>query len=93
MFRIKDGGISVASFASGAYRLAEELLTVFDPAPGESPRPPRHVVVHYADRTDTVEYLARLVRERYPDAILYERPITLSLQFNLGYDIVGLIGD
>lgn len=56
-------------------------------------RGPSHVVVHYADRTRAVEYLLHRLRETYPTATVYERPITLSIQLNLGHGILGVIGD
>ena len=56
-------------------------------------RGPSHVVVHYADRTRAVEYLLHRLQETYPTATIYERPITLSIQLNLGHDIIGVIGD
>ena len=56
-------------------------------------RGPSHVVVHYADRTRAVEYLLYRLKETYPSATVYERPITLSIQLNLGHDILGVIGD
>ena len=40
-----------------------------------------------------MEYLLYRLRETYPTATVYERPITLSIQVNLGYDILGIIGD
>ena len=49
--------------------------------------------MHYADRTSAVEYLLSRIADLYPSATVYERPITLSLQVNLGRDIVGIIGD
>ena len=58
-----------------------------------SRRGPSHVVVHYADRTRAVEYLLYRLKETYPTATVYERPITLSIQLNLGHDIIGVIGD
>ena len=62
-----------------------------DPRRGR--RGPSHVVVHYADRTRAVEYLLHRLKETYPSATIYERPITLSIQLNLGHDIFGVIGD
>lgn len=56
-------------------------------------RGPSHVVVHYADRTRAVEYLLHRLQETYPTATVYERPITLSIQLNLGHGILGVIGD
>ena len=56
-------------------------------------RGPSHVVVHYANRTRAVEYLLYRLKETYPTATVYERPITLSIQLNLGHDILGVIGD
>ena len=56
-------------------------------------RGPSHVVVHYADRTRAVEYLLHRLKETYPTATVYERPITLSIQLNLGHGILGVIGD
>ena len=56
-------------------------------------RGPSHVVVHYADRTRAVEYLLHRLQETYPTATIYERPITLSIQLNLGHSILGVIGD
>ena len=58
-----------------------------------SRRGPSHVVVHYANRTRAVEYLLHRLKETYPTATVYERPITLSIQLNLGHDILGVIGD
>ncbi len=91
VFHIKRGGIGVATFVSGELRVMDELLTVLETEPPH--RPPSHVVVHYADRTRAVEYLLDRIASLYPSATVYERPITLSLQLNLGTDIVGLIGD
>lgn len=93
VFRIEKGGIGVATFTTGDHRIADEMLSVLTPPPDSGRRAPSHVVIHYANRTPGVEYLVSRVRELYPSATVYERPITLSLQVNLGRDIVGIIGD
>ncbi len=106
IFRIERGGIGVYGYASGAHRVADELLSVFA-APrddGEIRPAPTQIVVHYGVYDDAgtsdapahspaVEHLLRRIRELYPDATVYERPITLSLRVNLGRDIIGLIGN
>ncbi len=93
VFRIQRGGIRVATYVSGEERIMDEMLTVLETPSGADWRTPSHVVVHYATRTQAVAYLVRRIGELYPSATVYERPITLSLQLNLGHDIVGLIGD
>ncbi len=91
VFRIKRGGIGVMTYVSGDDHIMDELLTVLE---GDGARKsPSHVIVHYADRTRAIEYLLDRIAVLYPAATVYERPITLSLQINLGKDIVGLIGD
>lgn len=92
IFRIEGGSIGVTDFTADDRETAASLLSVLeDPRRG---RPsPSHVVVHYANRTRTVEYLLFRVREIYPSATIYERPITLSIQMNLGHDILGIVGD
>ena len=92
IFRIEGGSIGVTDFTSDDRETAASLLSVLeDPRRG---RPsPSHVVVHYANRTRTVEYLLYRLRETYPSATVYERPITLSIQMNLGHGILGLVGD
>ncbi len=93
IFRIESGGIGVSTYADEGERSARALLSVFESEPDAPRRPPSHIVVHYADRTPTVEALIRRIRALYPSATLYERLITLSLQLNLGHDIVGVVGD
>jgi fatty acid-binding protein DegV len=92
IFRIENGSIGVTDFTEDDRATAAALLSVLeDPRRG---RPaPSHVVVHFVSRTRTVEYLLYRLRETYPTATVYERPITLSIQVNLGYDILGIIGD
>ncbi len=92
IFRIEGGSISVTGYTSDDRATVAALLSALeDPRRG---RPsPSHVVVHYANRTRTVEYLLYRLRETYPSATVYERPITLSIRMNLGRSILGLVGD
>lgn len=92
IFRIEGGSIGVTDYTDSDRSTVAALLSVLeDPRRG---RPaPSHVVVHYANRTRTAEYLLYRLRELYPSATVYERPITLSIQMNLGYSILGLVGD
>jgi len=92
IFRIENGSIGVTDFTDDDRSTGVALLSVLDD-PCRGRRAPSHVVVHYANRTRTVEYLLYRLRELYPTATVYERPITLSIQLNLGYDILGVIGD
>ncbi len=92
IFRIEGGSIGVTDYTADDRETAAALLSVLEDP--RRPRPsPSHVVVHYANRTRTVEYLLYRLREIYPTATVYERPITLSIQMNLGHDILGIIGD
>lgn len=91
VFHIRKGGIGVTTYVRGQDQIMDEMLNVLE-IDGRQ-RPPSHVVVHYADRTSAVEYLLSRIATLYPSATVYERPITLSLQVNLGRDIVGIIGD
>ncbi len=93
VFRIEGGGIGVSAFSPDGMGMADELLRVLTPLPGSTRRAPSHVVIHYGTRTATVDYLVRRVQTLYPSATVYERPITLSLQINLGSQIIGVIGD
>ena len=92
IFRIENGSIEVTDFTEDDRSTAMTLLSVLDD-PHRGRRAPSHVVVHYANRTRTVEYLLYRLRETYPSATVYERPITLSIQLNLGHGILGVIGD
>ena len=84
--------LSVLEDSRGGKRaLSEPAADTVDPR--RSRRGPSHVVVHYANRTRAVEYLLHRLKETYPTATVYERPITLSIQLNLGHDILGVIGD
>lgn len=89
IFRIEGGGIGLHTHAPSGLRAVESLLSVFE---GER-RPPSHLAVHYANRTEELEYLLLRLRELYPSATVYERPITLSIQLNLGCRILGVVGD
>jgi fatty acid-binding protein DegV len=92
IFRIEGGSIGVTDFTADDRKTAVALLSVLEDP--RRPRPsPSHVVVHYANRTRTVEYLLYRLREIHPSATVYERPITLSIQMNLGHGILGLVGD
>ncbi len=91
VFHIKRGGIGVTTYVSGERRVMDELLVVLER--GGIRKSPAHIVIHYADRTPAIEYLRERIAALHPAATVYERPITLSLQVNLGQDIVGLIGD
>lgn len=92
IFRIENGSVGVTDFAGDDRATVAALLSVLeDPRRGR--RSPSHVVVHFVDRTRAVEYLLYRLREQYPTATVYERPITLSIQLNLGHDILGVIGD
>jgi fatty acid-binding protein DegV len=92
IFRIENGVIGVTDFTDDDRTTAAALLAALeDPRRGR--RSPSHVVVHFANRTRTVEYLLYRLRETYPTATVYERPITLSIQLNLGHGILGVIGD
>ncbi len=93
VFRIERGGIGVSNFAAGDHGIADELLDVLIPPALSRRRSPSHVMVHYDERTELLEYLLDRIRVLYPSATVYERPITFSLQLNLGHDIVGLIAD
>ena len=93
IFRIENGEIRVNSFAEGSRPIADNLLSVFADPRTPNRRPPSRIVMHYANRSETVECLLRLIGELYPSATVYERPITLSIQVNLGYDILGVVGD
>jgi fatty acid-binding protein DegV len=92
IFRIENGSIGVTDFTEDDRATAAALLSALDD-PRRARRAPSHVVVHYANRTHAVEYLLYRLRELYPTATVYERPITLSIQLNLGHDILGVIGD
>ena len=92
IFHIENGSIGVTDFTEDDRATAMALLSALED-PRRSRRSPSHVVVHYANRTRTVEYLLYRLRELYPTATVYERPITLSIQLNLGHDILGVIGD
>ena len=93
VFRIENGEIGVFDLTAGNRLTVDALLQVFrEPRTTGRPAPSR-VVVHYADRSPAVEYLLTRLGELYPSATLYERPITLSIQVNLGRDIVGVVGD
>ena len=92
IFRIENGVIGVTDFAEDDRRTAVALLSALDD-PRRGRKAPSHVVVHFAERTRMVEYLLYRLRETYPTATVYERPITLSIQLNLGHDILGVIGD
>ncbi len=91
VFHIKKGGIGVVTYASGEHRVMDELLAVLDTEGAR--KAPAHIIIHYADRTRAIDYLCDRIARIYPSTTVYERPITLSLQVNLGRDIVGLIGD
>lgn len=93
LFRIEGGGIGVYDFASGDRQTADGLLTVLTEPRTPARKSPSHVVVHYANRSETVLYIISRLHELFPSATVYERPITLSIQLNLGYGIIGLIGD
>ena len=95
IFRIENGSIGVTDFTEDDRATAMALLSALeDPRrTRRTRRSPSHVVVHYANRTRTAEYLLYRLRELYPTATVYERPITLSIQLNLGHDILGIIGD
>lgn len=93
VFRIEDGGIGVTKFVSGGRALAEELVSVLEGPRSDGRQGPSQVLIHYAARTQTVEQVVACIRRLYPAATIYERPITRSLQFNLGQDIIGLVGD
>jgi fatty acid-binding protein DegV len=92
IFRIENGSIGVTDFTEDDRRTVAALLSVLDD-PRRGRKAPSHVVVHFANRTRLVEYLLYRLRETYPTATVYERPITLSIQLNLGHDILGVIGD
>lgn len=92
IFRIENGSIGVTNFTEDDRATAMALLSALED-PRRTRRSPSHVVVHYANRTRTAEYLLYRLRELYPTATIYERPITLSIQLNLGHDILGIIGD
>ena len=93
VFRIENGEIGVFDLTAGNRLTVDALLQVFrEPRATGRPAPSR-VVVHYADRSPAVEYLLTRLSELYPSATVYERPITLSIQVNLGRDIVGVVGD
>ena len=92
IFRIEGGSIGVTDFTTDDRETAASLLSVLED-PRRARRAPSHVVVHYANRTRTVEYLLYRLREIYPTTTVYERPITLSIQMNLGHGILGLVGD
>ena len=92
IFHIENGSIGVTDFTEDDRATAMALLSALED-PRRARRSPSHVVVHYANRTRTVEYLLYRLRELYPTATVYERPITLSIQLNLGHDILGVIGD
>ncbi len=92
IFRIENGSIGVTDFTEDDRATVVALLSVLED-PRRARRAPSHVVVHFANRTRTAEYLLYRLRELYPTATVYERPITLSIQLNLGYDILGVIGD
>ena len=83
--------------SSQSFSRSSSAFLVMNRSRLEAPRrgrpSPSHVVVHYANRTRTVEYLLYRLRETYPSATVYERPITLSIQMNLGHGILGLVGD
>ena len=93
VFRIENGEIGVFELSTGSRRTMETMLSVFSVPRSTAKTAPSRVVVHYANRTASVEYLLGRLAELYPSATLYERPITLSIQLNLGYDIVGVVGD
>ena len=85
--------LSVLEETHDRKRSLSDTATVDTADPRRGRRGPSHVVVHYADRTRAVEYLLYRLKETYPAATVYERPITLSIQLNLGHDIIGVIGD
>ena len=93
VFRIENGEIGVFELSTGSRRTVEAMLSVFTESRAAAKTAPSRVVVHYANRTPSVEYLLSRLSGLYPSATLYERPITLSIQLNLGYDIVGVVGD
>ncbi len=91
VFHIKKGGIGVVTYASGDRSVMDEMLSVMENDGAR--KSPAHILIHYADRTAAIDYIRERIAELYPSTTVYERPITLSLQVNLGRDIVGLIGD
>jgi DegV family protein with EDD domain len=93
VFRIENGEIGVFDLAAGNRQTVESLLQVFREPRASGRASPSRVVVHYADRSPAVEYLLTRLGELFPSATVYERPITLSIQVNLGRDIVGVVGD
>lgn len=93
VFRIENGEIGVYGLTAGHKQTVEALLDVFREPRSVGRSAPSRVVVHYADRSSAVEYLLTRLGELFPSATLYERPITLSIQVNLGRDIVGVVGD
>ncbi len=92
IFRIENGSIGVTDYTADDRGTVAALLSVLED-PRRTRPSPSHVVVHYANRTRAVEYLLYRLRDAYPSATVYERPITLSIQLNLGHDILGVIGD
>lgn len=93
VFRIENGEIGVFELSTSNRQTVESMLSVFREPRAAARTSPSRVVVHYADRTPTVEYLLARLAELYPSATIYERPITLSIQLNLGHDIIGVVGD
>lgn len=85
--------LSVLEDTRSGKRSLSETAGASGPDEKSRRRGPSHVVVHYADRTRAVEYLLHRLKETYPTATVYERPITLSIQLNLGHGILGVIGD
>ena len=93
VFRIENGEIGVFEISTTNRHTVESMLSVFTAPRSAARTAPSRVVVHYANRTAIVEYLLTRLAELYPSATIYERPITLSIQLNLGHDILGVIGD
>lgn len=82
---IVDGSIMQIESRAPGYKEIKALVKVLND--------PQNIVVHYAERSSTVNDLVVMLNEKYPNAVIYERPITMSLKVNLGSDIIGIIGD
>lgn len=82
---IVDGSIMQMDACAPGYKEIKSLLSVLID--------PKNIVVHYAVKTNTVKEMISMLRERYVNAIIYERVITMALKVNLGSDIIGIIGD
>ena len=80
---IENGAILFKKSVSGEFGQIRELCANHTAA--------RRVIVHYGTKDAITAELCRTLRQRYPNAEILQRPVTMALRANLGDGILGVV--